>query len=130
MSDTKVSVETTEVKPVPIVVQHHKGKLDQVPWQRLALSLIGIAIIYSMWERGTNHLYSLPPHAVGAFVTWSINALYGVTAMVVVFVTGKLIYDWKNSTATTLTQAAQQIFSQHEETITTRTVGGAKAFEE
>lgn len=74
----------------------------RTPWQRLTLSLVGISILVMLWHWATNHLYSLPVTAISAFTTITINTLYVVGALVIFFVTGKLVYDWKNQTTTDL----------------------------
>lgn len=79
------------------------------PWQRLALSLLGIGIIYLVWERSTNHLYSLPDHSIAAFTSLSTNVFYSIAVIVVFAITGKLVWDWKNSTAQTVVETAQHI---------------------
>jgi len=76
--------------------------VDRIPWQRLSLSILGIAIVMFEWRWATNHLYSLPVTSVAAFTTITVNSLYVVGALVVFFVTGRLVYEWKSSTANQL----------------------------
>lgn len=80
-----------------------------LPWQRIVLSLSGIFIIFTIWERATNHLYSLPVTSVAAFTSITNNSMYVIAALVLWFVTGKLIYDWKNSTVSQVVQEAQVV---------------------
>lgn len=73
------------------------------------------------------HLYSLPPHTIAAFSGLTSNVVYAIAALVIFFVTGRLVYEWKNQTATTVAEEAKQLFAHDEAAITTRTEGGAKA---
>lgn len=91
----------------PINIHFHQK--DRVLWQRLGLSLMGIGIVVGMWRWAVNHLYVLPDHSIVAFTSITNNSMYVVAALVIFFVTGKLIYDWKNTTATTLSDAASHI---------------------
>lgn len=83
----------------------------------MALSLIGVAIIAAMWRWATFHLYVLPEHSITAFTSITNNASYVIGAIVVFMVTGRLIYDWKNSTTASVIQ--QAIHEKREEHITT-----------
>ena len=83
--------------------------MKRTPWQRLALSLIGIAVIGAAWHVAIEHLYSLPnEHAYSAFTTITVNAFYVVAAIVVFMVTGRLIYEWQMSTASKIIEAGEQ----------------------
>ncbi len=84
-------------------------ELKRVPWQRLALSLIGIATVAGMWRWAVLHLYTIPEHAVVAFSSVTNNAFYVIAAIVVFMVSGKMIYDWKHQSATTLLDQAEHI---------------------
>lgn len=86
-----------------------------MPWQRIILSLVGIVIVFTIWERATAHLYSLPITSVTAFTSITNNSLYVVAALVLWFVTGKLIYDWKNSTVSQVIQEAKTITEEKTE---------------
>lgn len=78
-------------------------------WQRLTLSLVGIVIIAAMWRWGVYHLYHLPEHSIAAFVSLTTNAFYTTSAIVIFMVTGRLIYDWKNTTSSsTIVQSVQR----------------------
>lgn len=76
--------------------------MKRKPWQRTALSVLGVLIIALMWRWAVGHLYVLPQAAIAAFVTITTNAFYTISAIVVFMVTGKLIYDWKNASETTV----------------------------
>lgn len=76
---------------------------------RLLLSAIGIATILGIWERATNHLYSLPQKAYSSFTSFTNNAFYVIGVIVVFAVTGKLVWDWKNATVSAVTQATEII---------------------
>lgn len=130
MATTEINVNPP---PEPQIVQTTKrGGTERFPWQRLTLSLLGIAFVFLMWRWATLHLYVLPPHAIVAFNSITNNAFYVLGALVIFFVTGRLVYEWKNQTVSTVIDQAENIFEKREEkieqVITTRTEGGAKAF--
>jgi len=75
------------------------------PWRRFTLSLIGIFFIFLMWRWSTNHLYSLPEYALPTFSSITTNSMYALSALVIWFVTGQLIYNWQNSTSTVIQEA-------------------------
>jgi hypothetical protein len=95
-SGKEVTPTVAMPKPAPIF------DFNRVPWQRLALSILGIAICLFEWRWATEHLYSLPAGAIAAFTTITVNSLYVVGALVVFFVTGRLVYEWKATTANQL----------------------------
>ena len=66
------------------------------PWQRTALSVLGIAIVAGMWRWATYHLYSLPSAALAPFTSITNNSFYVIGSIVVFMVTGRLVYEWKN----------------------------------
>lgn len=72
---------------------------------RLFISLAGIIIIVLKWRWAVQHLYSLPKHALAAFSSLNTNSDYVIGAIVIWMVTGKLIYDWKNRTASVVSEA-------------------------
>jgi len=84
--------------------------VDRTPWQRITLSFIGIAVCLLEWRWATAHLYSLPPTSVAAFTTITVNNLYVVGALVVFFVTGRLVYEWKASTANQLVSEVSNVY--------------------
>ncbi len=114
MGDTNINVEASNPTPVRAVVPAGK---ERVPWQRMVLSLIGIAIIVGMWRWNTYHLYSLPEHSITAFTSISNNASYVIAAIVIFMVTGRLVYEWKNSTATAIVEETHHLFEKRNETI-------------
>lgn len=84
-------------------------------WQRLVLSLAGVSIIAAMWRWAVFHLYALPPEAMSAFLSITTNAFYVIGAIVIFMVTGRLIYEWKNSTAATVLQEGRNLLENREE---------------
>jgi hypothetical protein len=77
--------------------------------RRLILSLFGIAIVFLMWRWSTNYLYSLPATSIAAYTSITINAQYVVGALVIFFVTGRMVYDWKNTTSSAVDVAGSVI---------------------
>jgi hypothetical protein len=67
-------------------------------WQRITVALLGIAVEVGIWQWAVWHLYSLPPESVSSFTTITVNCFYVIAALVLFFVTGKLIYDLKVDT--------------------------------
>lgn len=82
----------------------------RTPWQRFVLSITGVGMIAGMWRWATFHLYTLPPAALAAFTSFTNNAMYVIAAIVIFMVTGKLVYDWKNTTATEVIEEGQQLW--------------------
>ena len=84
---------------------------NRTPWQRMALSLLGILIIVGMWRWSVMHLYALPVASLAAFTTLTTNAFYTISSIVVFMVTGKVIMDWKMNTQSVenVTSMAQNI---------------------
>ena len=79
--------------------------MNKRSWQRLFLSLIGVALIGACWHEAVQHLYTLKPEALSAFTTITTNAFYVIAAIVIFMVTGRLIYEWKHNTAAQITQS-------------------------
>jgi len=98
----KESKITTPDKPTTRVT-YKKGK---APWQRLAISSVGIAIMVMIWQLATYNLYSLPSTSIIAYNSITNNVFYCITALVVFFVTGQVVFNWKNETASTVIQQA------------------------
>lgn len=111
-NDINVNVENAPAPAaVPVkTVKTVTTKPSRTPWQRLALSLVAIAIIYFGWERATNHLYALPQQSISAFNSITNNAFYVIGALCIFFVSGKLIYDWKNTTASSVVEETHHLF--------------------
>lgn len=84
-------------------------------WQRFTLSLLGVIILVTKWQWSVWHLYSIPEHAMTAFTTITTNNDYVIGAIVIFMVTGKLIYDWKNSTASTIIEQSQHLSEKIQE---------------
>jgi hypothetical protein len=89
----------------------------QIPWQRIALSVVGISVVMFTWRWATFHLYTLPVTSITAFTSITNNTLYTVAVLVVFFVTGKVFFDWKNSTVSQVVQEAQNITEERTERI-------------
>lgn len=82
---------------------------NDLPWQKLGLSLLGISIVVGIWQWATWHLYSLPDGAITAFTSITNNCFYAISMLVFFFVTGKVLVDWKNMSTTAVSQVAQTI---------------------
>jgi len=102
---TEISVESPDA---PKQVVRQRGK-ERLPWQRMALSCLGITIVLLMWRWAVWHLYSLPEHSMTSFTSFTNNAFYVIGAIVVFMVTGRLVYEWKNQTASTVVETAQHL---------------------
>jgi hypothetical protein len=87
----------------------------KLPWTRLILSLAGIGVILLCWRWAVNHLYSLPDPALPVFQSITNNAFYTIAALLIFAITGKLVWDWKNSTASTAEAAIEVIREKREE---------------
>ncbi len=109
------TVTKKSVTPVRKTSSQIERELKRVPWQRLALSLIGIIVVAAMWRWAVFHLYDLPEASLTAFASITTNAFYVIAAIVIFMVTGKLVYDWKNQTATTLIDQASHLTEKREE---------------
>ena len=84
----------------------------QFPWARFLLSLIGILIIMGVWRWSVQHLYALPEYTMATFQAITISTLYTVSAIVVFAVTCKMIWDWKNSTASEAVTTAAHVVEE------------------
>lgn len=82
--------------------------MNKRPWQRLLLSLIGLALIGGCWFAAVQHLYTLKPEALAAFTTITVNAFYVVAAIIIFMVTGRLVYEWKNNSVSQIIEAGEQ----------------------
>jgi hypothetical protein len=86
--------------------------MNKKSWQRLTLSLIGIGVILATWYLAVMQLYALPAATLASFTTITVNSLYVIGSIVVFMVTGRLIYEWKMNTASTIAEGGKQIFSE------------------
>ncbi len=84
------------------------------PWTRLIVCAIAVAMVELQWRWAVYHLYSLPKEAYGPFQAITVNAMYVVGAIAIFLISGKLIYDWKNSTASEVITEAKTAFSRQE----------------
>jgi len=82
-------------------------------WQRLTLSLIGLVIIQAIWMQAVSHLYFLPPAALAAFTTITVNSQYVTGAIVIFMVTGRLVYEWRNQTVSNIIEQGNQDFFEN-----------------
>lgn len=87
-------VETVTVPNVSTVAVVPPGR-NRKRWQRLSLSLFGVAIIATMWKWAVFHFYSLPEASFESFTSITNNAFYTVGAIVIFMVTGRMISDIK-----------------------------------
>lgn len=85
-------------------------------WHRLALSLLGISIIASMWVGAVAYIFRLPPDKLAAFTSVTTNSLYTIAAIVIFMVTGRLVYEWQNTTSavTTVVSEAKSLIEKKE----------------
>lgn len=79
-------------------------------WQRFILSLAGVILIAAMWRWAVMHLYVLPVATLAAFTTITVNTQYTVSAIIIFMVTGRLIYEWKLNTVSTIEEKGEQVF--------------------
>ncbi|MEI8234119.1 MAG: hypothetical protein WCH57_05480 [Verrucomicrobiota bacterium] len=84
----------------------------RTPWQRLALSLAGISVIEATWRLAVRHLYTLKPEAFAAFTALTVHSQYVIGAIVVFMVTGRLVYEWKMETASSIAEEGKQILAE------------------
>ena len=82
---------------------------------RFTLSLIGICILVGKWQWGVWHLYSLPLESYSSFTSITTNNDYVIGAIVIFMVTGKLIYDWKNTSISNIVTQAEIISEKIQE---------------
>ena len=85
----------------------------RTPWQRLALSLVGICVIGTTWQLAVRHLYTLKPEALAAFTTLTVNSQYVVGAIVIFMVTGHLVYEWTMHTTSSIAEEGKQLLAEH-----------------
>jgi len=86
-------------------------------WHKLFVCLLGIAIVVGIWQWATWHLYSLPPESISAFTSITTSCLYVISSIVMFFITGKVLYDWKNTTESAVSLVSQHIDEQRKEEI-------------
>jgi len=80
------------------------------PWQRLALSILGIIILTAVWWVAIQHLYTLKVEAYASFTTLTGYFILGVTSIIGIMITGKAIVDMKMDAAiNTVEQGMQMI---------------------
>jgi len=85
----------------------------RTPWQRMALSLVGICVIGTTWHLAVRHLYTLKPEALAAFTTLTVNSQYVVGAIVIFMVTGRLVYEWTMQTTSSIAEESKQLLAEH-----------------
>lgn len=82
---------------------------SRTPWQRLALSLLGIIIIVLCWRWAVCHLYTLPESSLSVFGSLTTNAFYVIGSIVIFMVTGRLVYEWANRTSSQFLNEAKSL---------------------
>ncbi len=75
-------------------------------WHRLALSLFGISIIVGMWVWAVSYIFHLPPEKLASFTSLTTNAFYTIAVIIVFMITGRLVWEWSNSTTSAATVAS------------------------
>ena len=85
-------------------------------WQRMALSLFGILLVWLTWRHAVGILRSYPEIAIASFTTLTVNTQYVIGAIVVFMVTGRLVYEWKQQTVSTIAEVGEQMFKKIERT--------------
>jgi len=86
--------------------------MNKKSWQRLTLSLIGLLIIQATWSQAVTHLYKLPPAALAAFTTITVNSQYVVGAIVIFMVSGRMIYEWRMNTVSNVVEQGEQLLQE------------------
>lgn len=84
---------------------------QRFPWQRLTLSIIGIFFIFLMWKWSSNHLYSLPQYSLATFGSITSSSIYALAALVIWFVTGKLVTELKTGAAASIIETVTDTVS-------------------
>lgn len=86
--------------------------MNKRSWQRLLLSLLGVAVIGLCWFVAVQHLYTLKPEALASFTTITTNAFYVIGAIIIFMVSGRLIYEWKNQTVSQIIESGEQRYEE------------------
>jgi hypothetical protein len=86
----------------------------RTPWQRMALSLFGIVIVWLTWYHSIHKLNDCDVAKISSFTTITVNTQYAIVAIVVFMVTGKLITDWKANTAATIVDVGKDMIPTKE----------------
>jgi hypothetical protein len=92
----------------------------------MALSLFGILIVVLTWMQAVSHLYKLPEMTLASFTTITVNSQYVIGAIVIFMVTGRLVYEWRSNTVSSISEIGQQI----KEDITEKRTPPAKYFDD
>jgi hypothetical protein len=101
--------------------------------QKLWMTLTGITILYAIYWRSVNYLYSFAlPEQITALVSLYQTCMYGVVAAILGFLGITGVVSLSRTSTDLVQQVASHVFerkeSKSEEIKTTRTEGGAKAF--
>lgn len=83
---------------------------QRFPWTRLILCLLGQAVLYGTFCDAMRHIYALPTEKLTVFCTITVNYFYATSVLVVFAVAGKMVWDWKQTTATELVNKAETLF--------------------
>lgn len=86
--------------------------MNRKSWQRLTLSILGIICAMVVWQISIDRLASVRPDSVSAFTTLTVNTQYVIAAIIIFMVTGRLIYDWKNSTASEVVTSTEKVIQE------------------
>ena len=78
-------------------------------WHRLVLSLIGIALTWATWRMAIDELARVKPEAIASFTTITVNALYVIASIIIFMISGRMIYEWKVNTASSIIESGTQI---------------------
>lgn len=76
-------------------------------WHRLALSLFGIICNTAVWAWAVSFIYHLPAEKLGSFTSLTTNVLYTNAVIIVFMITGRLVWEWSNSTSAVTTVATE-----------------------
>jgi hypothetical protein len=90
-------------------------KAPKLPWTRLILCVSGIAVIQGSWRWAINHLYVMPEAALPVYQAITVHVLYTTAALIVLAITGKLIWDWKNASSSAADTATEIVRSKLEQ---------------
>jgi len=105
-----------------------------MPWtsRKLWMSVIGLAVLNGLYWTSVWYLYSFTEQWKGElFYKMFASTMWGTTAVIFSYLgIQALMSGWTNTTAQTATSILQTALEKKEVTITTRTEGGAKAFDE
>lgn len=62
-----------------------------------------------IWHIAIERLSGIKPDYIAAFTTLTVNTQYVIGAIIIFMVTGKLVYDWRNETASRVLTSTERI---------------------